>query len=79
MGHNYHWIGIDTIKRWWNSQDIQALERFPRITMCKFTIRTLGDNIQPFDVQCLLPINIYNEKVRTSTTNTCDTIDCCSS
>jgi len=31
--------------------------------MCKFIIRTLGDNIQPYDVQCLLPINIYNEKI----------------
>ena len=42
---------------------LYPVERFPRITMCKFIIRTLGDNIQPYDVQCLLPINIYNEKV----------------
>jgi len=46
-----------------NGQDMDAVERFPRITMCKFIIRTLGDNIQPYDVQCLLPINIYNEKI----------------
>ena len=63
MGRGFSLIGIETIQRWMNGQDMAAVERFPRITMCKFTIRTLGDNIQPFDVQCLLPINIYNEKV----------------
>lgn len=64
MGRGFHLIGRETFGRWWHGQDFEFLERFPRITMCKFTIRTLGDNIQPFDVQCLLPINIYNEKVR---------------
>jgi hypothetical protein len=63
MGHGFSLIGIETIKRWWYSEDLEIVERFPRITMCKFIIRTLGDNIQPYDVQCLLPINIYNEKV----------------
>lgn len=66
MGRGFSLIGIETIQRWLNGQDMAAVERFPRITMCKFTIRTLGDNIQPFDVQCLLPINIYNEKVNRS-------------
>jgi hypothetical protein len=63
MGRGFSLIGIETIQRWMNGQDMDAVERFPRITMCKFIIRTLGDNIQPFDVQCLLPINIYNEKI----------------
>lgn len=63
MGRGFYLLGFEAIQRWWNSEDIQAVERFPRVTMCKFSIRTLGDNIQPFDVQCLLPINIYNEKV----------------
>ncbi|CAF2562811.1 unnamed protein product [Rotaria sp. Silwood2] len=63
MGRGFHFIGIETIKRWLNRQDIAVVERFPRITMCKFSIRTLGDNLQKFDVQCLLPINIYNEKI----------------
>lgn len=56
-------IGLEALQRWWQGQDMEVVERFPRITMCKFMIRTLGDNIQPFDVQCLLPINIYNEKI----------------
>jgi len=63
MGRGFSFIGIETINHWWHGQDMEIVERFPRITMCKFIIRTLGDNIQPFDVQCLLPINIYNEKI----------------
>jgi len=63
MGRGFSFIGIATMKRWWHGQDMEIVERFPRITMCKFVIRALGDNIQPFDVQCLLPINIYNEKI----------------
>ncbi|CAF1074304.1 unnamed protein product [Rotaria sordida] len=63
MGSGFTFIGIEAIQRWMNGQDLAVVERFPRITMCKFIIRALGDNIQPYDVQCLLPINIYNEKV----------------
>ena len=63
MGRGFSLLGLEAIKNWMNGQDIESVERFPRITMCKFIIRTLGDNIQPYDVQCLLPINIYNEKV----------------
>ncbi len=63
MGRGFSFIGIESFKRWFYGQDMEIVERFPRISMCKFVIRTLGDNIQPFDVQCLLPINIYNEKV----------------
>jgi hypothetical protein len=63
LGRGFSLIGIETINRWWHREDMDVVERFPRITMCRFIIRTLGDNIQPFDVQCLLPINIYNEKI----------------
>jgi hypothetical protein len=63
MGNRFHLYGFEIIKKWFNEQEIEAVERFPRITMCRYIIRTLGDNIQPYDVQCLLPINIYNEKV----------------
>ena len=63
MGRSFSLIGIETIQRYLKGKNMTAVERFPRITMCKFIIRTLGDNIQPYNVQCLLPINIYNEKV----------------
>ena len=63
MGDRFHFYGFEILQKWFYGQEIEAVERFPRITMCRFIIRTLGDNIQPYDVQCLLPNNIYNEKV----------------
>lgn len=37
-------------------------ERFPRMTLCKFSVYILTDQ-QPHWVQCALPINIYIEKM----------------
>ncbi|CAF2059883.1 unnamed protein product [Rotaria magnacalcarata] len=63
LGNQFHLYGFEVLKKWFYGQQIEVAERFPRITMCRLTIRTLGDNIQPYDVQCLLPINIFNEKI----------------
>lgn len=63
MGDNFHLYGFEMIRKWYYGENVEAIERFPRITICDYKLRTLGDNIQTYSVQCLLPINIYNEKV----------------
>ncbi|CAF2862373.1 unnamed protein product [Rotaria sp. Silwood2] len=63
MGSRFHLYGFEVLQKWFYGREIKDVERFPRITMCRFILRTLGDNVQPYDVQCLLPNNIYNEKI----------------
>ena len=62
LGTNFHFYGIEVIKSLAQGIDWTESARFPRVVMCDFKVRHLG-NVQRYTVQCVLPINLFNEKI----------------
>jgi hypothetical protein len=62
LGQSFHIYGLDVLKSAVSGEDWTTSPRFPRVTMCDFKIRRLG-NVQRYTVQCVLPINLFNEKI----------------
>ncbi len=62
IGRGYHLYGFDVLKSVIQDQDWRDSPRFPRVTMCDFLVRRLG-NVQRYTVQCVLPINLFNEMI----------------
>ncbi|KAK3600960.1 hypothetical protein CHS0354_004169 [Potamilus streckersoni] len=62
MATNYNMYGFEYIKMLQSGTSMKESPRFPRITLCDFEIRQLN-NIQRWTVQCVLPINLFNEKI----------------
>lgn len=62
LGQNFSLYGIDVLSALAKGEDWTASPRFPRVTMCDFKVRRLG-NVQRYTVQCVLPINLFNEKI----------------
>ena len=62
LGTSYYMYGFDVLERLVAGVDISVSHRFPRVTMCDFKIRLLG-NVHRYTVQCALPVNLFNEKL----------------
>ena len=62
MSQEFSLYGIEFIDRIAKGEALRESPRFPRITMCDFRIRQMN-NLQPWTVQCVLPINLFNEKI----------------
>ena len=60
LGFDYANYGIEVMMKLLQGKDLMDSKRFPRVTMCDFKIRILG-NLQRYTVQCTLPINLNNE------------------
>ena len=62
LSTDFHMYGIRVIKSSLYNEDWPATYVFPRETMCDFKIRNMG-NVHRHTVQCVLPINFFNEKI----------------
>lgn len=62
MNSDFHLYGLLVMTRLLNGEDWRFSHRFPRVTQCDFQIRQ-QTNVHRYTVQCVLPINLFNEKI----------------
>ncbi|KAH3887080.1 hypothetical protein DPMN_011095 [Dreissena polymorpha] len=62
MATNYTMYGYEVLNSLLSKRPWRDSPRFPTVTFCDFEIRQL-QNVQTFTVQCVLPANLFNEKV----------------
>ena len=62
LGTDYNVYGFEVMYDLANTRDWKPSPRFPRVTICDFKTRRVG-NIHRYSLQCVLPINLFNEKI----------------
>lgn len=62
LSMDFHIFGFEVLDKAVRGEEITENHRFPRVTLCDFLIRQMN-NVQRYTVQCVLPINLFNEKV----------------
>ncbi|BFZ21820.1 hypothetical protein BsWGS_24859 [Bradybaena similaris] len=62
LSMDFSWFGYEVLYKLFKEGEFTNSPRFPRITLCDFEIRQL-QNLQRYTVQCVLPINLFNEKI----------------
>ena len=62
LATDYNLYGFQVMEDLIYGDDWTASRRFPRVTLCDFQIRQMT-NKHRYSVQCVLPINLFNEKI----------------
>lgn len=62
LGFDYHLYGVYVVQAMISGTEWSESPRFPRVTLCDFDIRRLG-NVHRYTVQCVLTINLFNEMI----------------
>lgn len=63
LGNHYHFYGLHVLTSMARGEDWTESYRFPRVTLCDFEIRHQGVQVHSYIVQCVLTINLFNEKI----------------
>src|SRR6218665_378925 len=64
LGYDFHFLGIHVVRHLLFGDEWRPSDRFPRVSMCDYRIRQ-NTNVHRYTVQCVLPINLFNEKIFT--------------
>lgn len=64
LGFDYHTYGIRVLRALvTGSGDWGECRHFPRTTYCDVGVRYKGDNLNNYTIQCVLPVNLFHEKI----------------
>jgi hypothetical protein len=69
-GKQFHQLGLDILRYLTNTYNIETSGDsvyFPKVVMCDFLIREFGhpNFSHKYSIQCVLPINLYNQQIFT--------------
>lgn len=63
LGTDFHLYGFQALRSIIKDEEFPGTSRFPRVTMCDYRVRQMGNNLHRSTLQCVLPINFFNEKL----------------